>query len=108
MKNPTIFSKEIPSRSFRVKSTIGSLVICAAPILCFVYVGPEAYSFFNASTIVGYVVVGIWFAAELALIRWLYVSREVPKYVYECFQLNLLFSNLWFLWVGLIGLSLNA
>lgn len=108
MKNPTIFSKEIPSRSFKVRTSIGSLLICIVPFLSCIYVGAEAYSLFNISKAIGYIVVAAWLATELALIRYLYVSKDIPRYVYECFQLNLIFSNMWFLCVGIAGFISNA
>ncbi len=49
--------------------------------------------------------VSIWLGTELAITWHLFKSQSTPKYVYECFQLNLAFSNMWFIWVLLIGLS---
>ena len=63
---------------------------------------------FKGSLLVAIFMVITWFASEVAVIRHLYKSQSTPKYVYECFGLSLVFSNMWFVWVLLSNFSKGA
>lgn len=104
MKNFSDFwSKEPASDSFRKKRAIGNLVIVSIPVLAALFCFYQGFPLTWKSVISVIFVICFWLATELALINFMCKLKGSPLYIQECFQLNLLFGNLWFMLVA-VGL----
>ena len=105
MKKPTIFSTEIPNASYKKRNGITSIIVCVIPVLSSIYLEIEQAPTISNANLTGLVIFLIWLGSELAIIKYLLASKTIPKYIFESFQLNLLFANMWFLWALLAHFS---
>ena len=106
----TIYSKLEPyllpsscEHRLRKRKSIANLVICFIPVLAILVLGFENSKIFTEPTPAVFVGIGAWVISEIILIWFFYITEVMPKIVREGFQLNLLCSNMWFLWALLFS-----
>lgn len=87
----------------RKRKTIANTVICFIPVFAVLVLGFENSKIFIEPSPAVFVGIGVWVFSEIALIWFFYITEIMPKIVREGFQLNLLCSNMWFLWALLFS-----
>jgi len=82
------------------KTTIGaSFIAVLLPVIAIVVLGYEIMPFASKSLFQAVAIFIIWKAAEASTIYYLHQQGSLPEYVRIGFQLNIVASNSWFVWI---------
>jgi len=84
------------SKKMALASLSISLLI---PFIGIFTLGYDALPFASTSPIKAILVLSAWKVTEFVLIFFMSQQVTAPRYVQICFQLNIVLSNAWFIWI---------